>query len=138
MSFMKRVSYLLRAVTSAGSVSPYPFAIVLCVCMYCADVWCGRCYQAHHCVYLELCWPARTLLLCLWVMGISESSVWRHVSTQMGIVIPVCVCILSVLAVVDMHLLSVAYTFIPTTLQPLGPRSDSQFWALLVFLHGNV
>lgn len=71
-------------------------------------------------------------------MGISESSVWRHVSTQMGIVIPVCVCILSVLAVVAMHLLSVAYTFIPTTLQPLGPRSDSQFWALLVFLHGNV
>ena len=30
---MKRVSYLLCAVTSAGSVSPYPFAIVLYVCI---------------------------------------------------------------------------------------------------------
>ena len=121
----------------------YPRPWTMC-CVYFADVRCGRHHQACCCVCPELCGAAGTLLLCLWIMGLSESSVRCHVSVctdyRCALWIIVCVCVCTYLVYWSHDLCYVTLLkYVPFSfLQSLGPRSDSQFWAFLVFLHGNV
>ena len=147
----RRLSYVCSTVTGCAvasvqlgsSLAPLSCVVRTYVCTYIADVWCGRYYQACHCIYHVLCWVTGTLVLCLRLMGLPEGSLWCHVSVQMYVrtlCFTVCVYMLSTVTAIAMCVLVVVLIllFPPTYLQPLGPRSDSQFWALLVFLHGNV
>ena len=83
---MYTVQYLVCAVASVqigSSLAPLSCVVHMYVCTYIADVWCGRYYQARHCLYHVLCWVTGTLVLCLRLMGLPEGSLWCHVSVQM-------------------------------------------------------
>ena len=148
----RRLSYVCSTVTGCAvasvqlgsSLAPLSCVVRTYVCTYIADVWCGWYYQARHCIYHVLCWVTGTLVLCLRLMGLPEGSLWCHVSVQMY-VRTLCSLYVSICSVLWLPLLRICvlvvvliHLFLPTYLQPLGPRSDSQFWAFLVFLHGNV
>ena len=120
--FVYAVQYLVCAVASVqlgSSLAPLSCVVRTYVCTYIADVWCGRYYQARHCIYHVLCWVTGTLVLCLRLMGLPEGSLWCHVSVQMYVrtlCCTVCVYMLSTVTAVVTYVCacSGADTFVPT------------------------